>query len=393
MMRASWIVIATAAVGCLTGLGLTYYEVASYGDRFEASYVDENPGDAPTEAIVTAKAVVVGESVFDFGTLQKDEKGKCTFKVRNESVAPLVVDLEGVSCGLCIETELSHAEVPSGEEFEFVVNYTTHKDGPEFSEYVEMRTNDPDHNVIRFSITGYVTSSIRFSKREVDLGSISAAEDVSTEFRIYGYEDEPLEIVGREFTSERSADYFELELTPLELVDFQAEEPRAKSAVQAKLSMKRGKPIGPIKQVLMISARMGDKTSEAELMIHGSIVSDIVLIGGSDFVKDTNLLRLRSISSAVGHTTALRIRVRGPHRDEVKLTVGTIDPAEALTATIGEPTILKNGYLYPLEITIPKGSPSMNRLGSQQGKVGLINIETTHPSAKQVPIYVSFAVE
>lgn len=392
-MRTSWIVITAAGLGCLTGVGLTYFEAASVGNRFEASYVNANPASGGSETPAAGRAVVVGESVYDFGTLQKEQTGTCTFKIRNESPVPLVVDLEGVSCGLCIATELSNAEVGAGNEFEFEVHYTTHKDGPEFSEFVEMRTNDPNHPVIRFNITGYVTRAIRFSKREIDFGSVSAGEDVSSDFRIYCYDEQPVKIVGHEFISQQTAGYFKLELTPLELDAFKDEEPRATSAVQARLSLARGNPLGPFRQVLHIAAEMGDKPIEAELTISGNIVSDIMLIGGSDFIKDKNLVQLRSILSTVGHSTTLRIRVHGPYRDQVQLKVGAIDPSESLTATIGERTRLKSGYLYPVKITVPKGAPSVNRLGSQQGKVGSIIIETTHPSAKQVLIYVSFAVE
>ncbi len=392
-MRTSWIAVAAAVAGCLTGLGLTYLEVASVEDRFEASYVENVSDTQPEDNSQKGRAVVVGDQGFDFGTLEQDQSGTCTFKLRNESVMPLKVGLEGVSCGLCIQTELSDAEVPPGDEFEFDVNYTTHKDGPEFSEYAEVRTSDPKNPVIRFTITGYVTKMIRFSKREIVLGNISAGEDASANFRIFGFSDQPIEIVHHEFSDTQSAKFFQLELTPLELDDFKRESPRAKSAVQAKLSFTRGKPLGPLNQTLVITAKFGDETINGELTIRGTIVSDIMLIGGSDFISGQNLVKMRSIQSEVGHSTTLRIRVRGPFRDEVKLSVGEIDPADILKATLGEPTVVGKGYLYPLRIEVPPGAPSINRLGSQQGKVARVNIETTHPSAKQVPVYVSFAVD
>ena len=83
-MRTSWIVIATAALGCLIGLGLTCYETVRVGDRFEASYTDQDPNGSLQVPAVTPRAVVVGESTFDFGTLEKKQTGTCTFKIRNE---------------------------------------------------------------------------------------------------------------------------------------------------------------------------------------------------------------------------------------------------------------------------------------------------------------------
>ena len=395
MMRTSWIVIAAAALGCLIGLGLTYYETVTVGDQFEASFSTLDPYESLPDALHLPRAVVMGESTFDFGTLERNQTGTCIFKIRNESEASLELDFEGVSCGLCIKTDFEHSYVPFGEELEFQVHYTTHKPGPEFAEHLEIRTNDPDNVMIRFDITGYVSQSIRFSKREISLGSVAAGEDIFSNFRIYGFADDPIKIIAQEFISKQSAEYFSLELTPLELDEFKDEEPRAKSAVQALLTMRRGRSLGPVKQVLRITAQMGDISATRELVIDGKIVGDgdIVLLGGRIFNKDRNLVQFRSILGTVKHSTRLRILIRGPYRDKVKLSVGTIDPANVLTATIGEPTVVGNGYLYPLTITIPKGAPSINRLGTQQGKLGLINIETTHPTAKLLPIYVSFAIE
>lgn len=392
-MRTSWIVIATAVLGCFIGLALTWYEVARFGDYFEASYVDQDPASTPVKVPPVARAAVIGESVFDFGTLEQNQTGTCTFKIRNQNSSPLIVDLDGVSCGLCIKTDLAHTEVAAADELEFDVHYTTHKEGPEFSEYVEVRTSDPDNTVIRFKITGYVTRSIRFSRRSIALGSISAGLEASADFRIYCFNDDPLKIVSHEFQPELPASYFDLEITPLELDDFKDEAPRAKSAVQAKLTMAPGRPLGPVKQTLFLQAQMGEESTEAEIMVTANIVSDIVLIGGGNFIKLKNLVQFRTISSTVGRSTTLQIRVRGPYSDDIKLSIAKIDPEDVLQATIGKPTVVSNGYLYPLTVSVPKGAPSTNRLGSQQGKVGVINIETTHPSAKMLPVYVSFAVE
>ena len=87
--------------------------------------------------------------------------------------------------------------------------------------------------------------------------------------------------------------------------------------------------------------------------------------------------------------------VKGEHREEVQVSVGECVPAEFLTATIGERKSIRDGeaYLYPIEVQISKNSPSMNRLGGVGTGVGRVMLETTHPTAKQVILYVRFAVE
>jgi hypothetical protein len=389
-MRTSWIVIATAVLGSVIGLGLTYFETVSVGDRFDNSYVDPNQLDPDKRH---AQITVIGKLNFDFGNLEKNRSGSCTLKLENSSEEPLTVDFDGVSCGLCVETEFKNATVQPGKNLTIKINYTTHKDGPEFAEYLEIRTNDPNYTVIRFDITGYVTQAIRFSRSDIRLGHIAVDEDASATFRIFGYEDEPIEVISQEFTTQRSADYFSLELTPLELKDFKKDEPRAKSAVLVRLTMADGKKLGPVKQILRITAKLGETSTTAEIIIRATIVSDISLIGGRDFNSEHSLIRLGSILGTIDHSTILRIRIRGPHRDKVKLSIASIDPENVLKATIGEPIVVGKGYLYPVTISIPRGAPSINRLGSVQGKWGVINIETTHPTAKEMPIYVSFAIE
>jgi hypothetical protein len=48
--------------------------------------------------------------------------------------------------------------------------------------------------------------------------------------------------------------------------------------------------------------------------------------------------------------------------------------------------------MYPLDVEVLKGSPITNRLGTKQGKAGKIVLGTTHPTAKEVQLFVRFAL-
>jgi hypothetical protein len=392
-MRISRIAITTLVLGGLVCLALVAYEMYRYGRLVAQAQVDRTSITKNQEEKFLGTIVVVGESTFDFGTLELNQTGRRTFKIRNEGEEALEIHRGFISCGPCLKTTLSHSIVPSGDELEFAVTYATRKKEPEFSAYLELQTSDPDTPVLRFEITGFVAQPIRVSKEELSIGNITAGEEVSASFRIYGFEDEPIKIVHLEFTSEKTEDQFNLELTPLDIDQFRDQEPRAKSAVQAVVSMTPRDHLGTIIQVLRMTAQLSDRSIPLEVTIRATIVPDIVLVGGSLFLKEKNLLQLDSISNAVGHSTTLFIHVRGERRDEIKLSIGTIDPVAALKATIGEPKTAGKSYLYPLTITIPKGAPLVNRLGTEQGKIGIINIETTHPTVRTLPIYVGFSVE
>ena len=77
------------------------------------------------------------------------------------------------------------------------------------------------------------------------------------------------------------------------------------------------------------------------------------------------------------------------------MTVGECDPAEYLSATIGEPKAIQDGkaYLYPVIVNVEKNAPAMNRLGGVGSSAGKIVLHTTHPTVKELTLFVRFAVE
>ena len=107
------------------------------------------------------------------------------------------------------------------------------------------------------------------------------------------------------------------------------------------------------------------------------------------------MLRLGTVAQSEGARASLRILVKGPYRRDVRLTVKETDPADALAVSLGEATEINNGavFMYPLTVEIPKGARPVDRLGSDQFKLGKIVIETTHPTSKIIKFYVRFSVK
>jgi len=86
--------------------------------------------------------------------------------------------------------------------------------------------------------------------------------------------------------------------------------------------------------------------------------------------------------------------VKGPHRKEVKFKPIEIFP-KFLEVEFGKTTQINKGIVLqtPLTVRIPAGCRPANHLGSKQGELGRITIETKHPKAPQLRILVKFAVE
>jgi hypothetical protein len=203
-----------------------------------------------------------------------------------------------------------------------------------------------------------------------------------------------LEIVEQEITNATDPNHMELVVRELSRADFEKTEPRALTGHEVEVRLKPGLPIGPLLQKVRLLVRAKEDLTIV-VPLRGQVVNDVSLLGGTNLVSEKNLLDLGRVESAKGHTERLSIVVKGPHRHDVQVSIGAIDPAETLRVVLGEPTVSSNGNLriFPLTVEIPPGAPSVNRLATAQFKPGTITIHTTHPVAKEVTLYVRFVVE
>jgi len=382
-------------LGITVGVGTTRQEFLNVQEQFDVHYdgvqsidpILTTPLDAP-------KAQVVKGIDFDFGTMSRNESRIHNFLIKNVGAIPLDVNFHLVSCGKCMFTEFESQFVPPDETVEIAVRYSTRKPVARFREWIEIGTSDTTQEVIRFTITGNVSESISLSDDKLVVDNVISNEVNTSTFQIYSFLTDRLEITDYKWSNSSTADLFDIEFRPIDPSKLEAEPP-AKAALEAVITIKPGLPVGAITQSLLMTAQT-DKPVELEMPITGSVVSDISIIGASNFTRDRNLLDLGRVPRDQGKSQTLRILLKGPNRHDAELRIASVDPETALKVTIGEPNKnLNNGavYMYPLEIEVPPGAPAFNRLGSVQGKLAKIVIETNLSTAKQVIIYVRVATE
>jgi hypothetical protein len=128
---------------------------------------------------------------------------------------------------------------------------------------------------------------------------------------------------------------------------------------------------------------------ELRIPIEGNVDSDIS-IAGAGFDRDSGVLTIGPIARRSGAERKLLVLIRGEHRHSVHASVGGCEPT-LIRATLGEPSDLNAGAVVqiPLTVKIPPGSPPSNYMVNY----GKILIETDHPDAKQIRVWVQFAVE
>ena len=391
-MRTVLIVIVSLAVGLGGGYGLTKSEFNGVEERF-AGRLTHQPKKEYEIVDEIAEVVLLNGDEFDFGSLQRHQARRHSFRIKNGGLAMLRLQYYGRSCGQCIATSFKGGEFARGETVEIEVEYRTAKPDEDYVHYVEFATNDETFPMLRLYVKGKVTERVRLSQTELQFDKVSASESKEEAFRVYGYFTDQLEVVSHKFTNPETADRFELEYTPLD-VDTLDMNPKPKAAMEVLVRVKEGMPVGQINQTVSLSMMAGEEVV-AHMHVEGEVASDFSLRGGRDFNGFRNLLKFGNVVGEVGASSTVHVFIRGPHRDRVELKVESVDPSEVLKVEIGEAQSVANGLVLrvPITLSIPPGAPVMNRGGSDQGNIAKIAIATTHPDAKQLMIYASFIVE
>lgn len=404
-MRLAFVVAFVAILGGVLGVARTWSEFSGVEERLElsSSVTVDGSGDVtasedkPEEIVGTtgvSRAIVEGEPSHDFGVLKRDQSKSCSFVVRNEGDADLLIEKQNVSCSLCVETQFTNATVKPGEEVTIPVSLKARKLGPELSEALEVRTNDKSHSVIRFELIAYISEAAGASVSELSLGTIYTDEASSASFRIYGFNEQQLEIIECKMMDSDNQECFEWQISELSAEAVKAGQAHAVFGKEIKVDIKPGLPVGPLKQQFTIVARAGEEIT-IDVPVVGQVTGDLSIIGGSTYSPDKSVLSLGRILVGEGASAKLHVMVKGDHHEDIQVTVGECEPAEYLSVTIGERKAMKSGKasLVPVVVEVSKDAPAANHLGGTGSGLGKIVLHTTHPTAKEVTLYVRFAVE
>jgi len=390
------------ALGACLGLGSTWYEFSQTQELMNLPAEGGNVAVAEVKPLPptgnstgTPVAVVVDGDKHDFGLVEPSSEHRHTFVIKNDGDGVLEIKHYGVSCSLCVRTDFQSVSVPPGESAYIPVVLTAQKPGPQLNEAFEVTTNDPRQEHIRLQLKAYVTRSFRTSVEPLQAGTIPTDKEATVKFRVYGYYSDVLELADLQVSDASKRELIELESRKLEPAEFQTEEPRALAAAEVLVRIKPGLPVGPLSQAVSFIARGKPETQEMPLVVtlEGKVSGDVSLLGGAGYSAEKGILSLGRVSQGATRQAKLNVMVRGEHRDEVQLSIASIDPEGILQATIGERKVSNEVHTYPLTVSIDPSAPSINRLGTEQYGPGKIVIQTTHPTAKELTLLVRFAVD
>jgi hypothetical protein len=390
----TWLaVVAAIVLGLISGVILGFFQTADPGEDYrnllaavdaDRHLVTQGPfGDAP-------RVVVEGGADYDFGVMDRGETRRHTFRIRNNGPKPLELDVLRSTCK-CTIAESPTGPIPPGGVGRVTLEWTARTYESAFQQSATIHTSDPATPVVVLSIQGRVMRSVQATPLEINLGDVPQGESRQSTFTIHGFRDSQLEVVDFEWDNKEIEEFFEVRVHPGDAAD-RITYPDAKAAIICELVLKPGLEMGPFQQLLRLTTNSATATL-VELPIQGRIVSDIMVVG-KGYGERSGMLQLGLVSATSGATRRLRILVKGPFRQDVTLSKGPIDPADALDVQIGQPTELNRGAvrMFPVDVIVRPGTPVVSRLAGRAERPGRIVIETSHPTVPWIEIQVSFAV-
>jgi len=387
-MKTTFFSLSGVLLGVLLGIGVASLRIRAA--RWDpASDAGGGGKAAPERPAGPTPKLVVEKPRYDFGDLDIASSGSHDFTFTNRGDGSLKLHAGATSCR-CAMSKLAQEEIPPGGSTKVALTWKpTEKIGP-YQQTAKILSNDPDRPTVTLTVTGRITATAQLAPAELVFSQISTTETATAQTRLLCYLDKPLQVSGHEWTDAAAAKYFDVSMKPLSAEELKGW--TAKSGVLATVTVKPGMPPGPFRQKLVFRTNL-DSLPTLTLPIQGVVGSEIAVVGpGWD--ADAALLTLGTISRDVGLQRRLLLVVRGPARKEVTFKLARVVP-DSLKVSFGERGDINNGTVVqtPLLIEVPPGSPTVNHLGSEQGKLGEILLETTHPQVPKLRILVRMAIK
>jgi hypothetical protein len=388
-------------IGSAIGVAMTLSEFAAEqgADLLATSGAATKLPEIPGAAVTGQPQVeVIGPSDFDFGVMEKGTKQRHTFVLKNFGDAPATLRKGDTTCK-CTLSELAKDQLKPGETAEVSLEWTPMSFAPAFRQSAHIHIQ-PGDELIRLEVHGRVVQSARAMPEELTLSNVSASEPRTATSFVYCYRQKDFSVTLQRLERTETAKFFEVAIVPL-TADEVAEQPEALAGVKVNVTVKPGLPLGHLEQTLHLATNIAEAPT-LEIPIRGSISGDISVVGPRNlYDTERKVVTLGNVPRAAGGTFNLQLLVKGPHVKDVKFSVGEVDPADVLKVQVDMEHFVKvkqddSVRMYPLTITVPPDSPAVSRLGGTQpgqSKLGRIMIETTHPQAPQLLLYVQFAVE
>jgi hypothetical protein len=400
MLRVSMTLVLALLVGVALGNIQTRWSVSR---QEEALYVAEHAGathriaeDMPKFRGIPKIELPEGTS-FNFGQMQHGSEMSHAFPVRNVGDGPLSLEQTGSTCK-CTVGELESSTLMPGQETKITLTWRAQTAADQFGQSATFRTNDPAQIELQLQIEGSVIDSFVFEPSQLSLGDFYSDLGVKKDFKVHCYTDADVQIERMEWSHEASKDLVGLEMVPIS-PELSERHSSATRAYQVTLTAAPGLAIGPFSSKISFITNYGDEIELPVLDVNGRVISDITVIGGSHFKPDRNVLDIGTVSSKEGFSTSIWLYLRDDSRaaeqQEVnfEVSVEQLDAIDSLRVTVGEPKMVRERMMVPVQFEVPIGAPEVYYPGTSKATYARVNLKTNSEKLPELPVYVKMMVK
>ena len=342
-MKVIFLAIASALLGLIAAAAWSYNSHGDPGPDFQwivsdvpgyQAYESPRPEERPQQQVE-----VLGGEEHDFGVMDRGETREHDFVVINNTDEAIELS-EGPSTCKCTIHTLERNVLQPGEQCSIKLEWTAKSLETEFRQSATINTTSRHRPKIMLSVFGKVLQIVQPFPRDVTFSDVVSREAREGQFTLFGFKDDSLDIVEHRWVYPETADYFEFEYAPApqeRLQEFEG----ARAALDCKVRMKAGMPLGPVRQLLEVvtsSARSG----ALDIPIRGRIVGDITL-KGRGYLEKSNLLNIGPVKQDSGFRQKLFVTVKGEHAPSFHIEKTVSVPEGVFEVTVAEPKELRGG--------------------------------------------------
>lgn len=342
------------------------------------------------------KISVVNGAELDFGMMMKGTKRSHKFIFKNVGQADAKIWFKASTCK-CTVGKFTEATLKPDEETEVELEWKAENILDEFSQTATIGSNCPSQEEIKLVIRGRIGQAYTFDPPSQNLGDILSMEENQIKFRIYSFQEAPMNIGGGQVKDSilskkvRFEALDEVVLKPGEVPDMAD----ARRYVDCKVTLLPGLPAGPINLELQVARRSESDGPQEEFLfynIRARVVTPVRVIAGDDYNETRNILTMGTARSSQGLKKSFMLSIRTEDfQGDPNVRVGKVIP-EQLKASIGTPKISATQRIYPILLELPPGSDPVEFDGTFSKDFGKIIIETDMENSPTIPMYLKFRV-
>lgn len=341
---------------------------------------------------------VVGGADHNFGVMLRGAEGQHDFQITNTGDGPLHLEVAGSTCK-CTLGELADSTLQPGESTNVHLSWTVKTTGSVFSQSASIRTNDPAAGELVLTIHGVVVDTLAAVPDSWNLGDRQSGQTINLETTIYNRQDRDLRL--------QQAEWLDQSIAELATVDVQPRKPDpqrdqqhadARQAFDVRVEIQPGLNQGLLQHTLrtvFVPADQSRSRQTVDIALHGRIVGDISLIGGSRLRGREGggyVFDMQRVEPGEGRTDRLHVVLRGPHRNDAQLKISSVTPADVLQAELGEPIPRGSMVMYPLQLRVPEDAPEVDLPGKTLDDLAIVVIESDNPDVPPVRLGVTLRV-